>query len=160
MGTYRKIKINRWMIISALFVASGLIFLWLAFLWLIQPKSVAGSNPPAVLTVIAAPSATPTQNAESLLNPTATIGYISPEGITINGFVQIMGTDGAGLRIRSGPGTSNQPIFLGLDSEVFQVKEGPKEADGFTWWFLEAPYDSSRSGWAASKYLKVVAGPQ
>jgi hypothetical protein len=43
-----------------------------------------------------------------------------------------------------------------MDAEVFEVKEGPKEADGFTWWYLVAPYDTNRSGWAASKFLTVV----
>jgi hypothetical protein len=43
-----------------------------------------------------------------------------------------------------------------MDSEVFMVKDGPKDADGFTWWFLEAPYDPQRSGWAASNYLQVI----
>jgi len=43
-----------------------------------------------------------------------------------------------------------------MDAEVFEVKDGPKMADNFTWWFLEAPYDPGRSGWAAANYLKVV----
>jgi uncharacterized protein YraI len=73
--------------------------------------------------------------------------------------VQISGTEGSGLRLRSGPGTGNPPRFLGMDSEVFSVKDGPKFADGFTWWFLEADYDATRSGWAASQYLTVVANP-
>jgi hypothetical protein len=81
-------------------------------------------------------------------------------GISIGSYVQISGTDGAGLRLRSGPGTTNPQRFLGMDAEVFQVKEGPKTADGFTWWYLEAPYDPQRTGWAASEYLKVVSSAE
>jgi hypothetical protein len=79
--------------------------------------------------------------------------------VSVGGYVQISGTDGQGLRLRTGPGTGNEPRFLGMDSEVFLVKEGPEEADGFTWWYLEAPYDPARSGWAASAYLTVVNNP-
>jgi hypothetical protein len=46
-----------------------------------------------------------------------------------------------------------------MEAEVFLVKDGPKQSDGFTWWFLEAPYDPDRSGWAASSYLVMVRNP-
>ncbi len=75
-------------------------------------------------------------------------------------YVQITGTNGDGLRIRSAPGVSSTPLFLGMDSEVFLVKDGPREADGYTWWFLTAPYDTNRSGWAAASYLSLVQTPQ
>jgi hypothetical protein len=39
------------------------------------------------------------------------------------------------------------------------VKDGPQIADDFTWWYIEAPYDPERSGWAASKFLKVINPP-
>jgi len=40
------------------------------------------------------------------------------------------------------------------------VVDGPEQADGFIWWYLEAPYDTSRSGWAASQYLGLVSPTQ
>jgi hypothetical protein len=64
-----------------------------------------------------------------------------------------------GLRLRSGPGISSQPRFLGKEDEVFQVRDGPRFADEFTWWYLVAPYDEHRSGWAASKYLVLIETP-
>jgi hypothetical protein len=82
------------------------------------------------------------------------------DGIAVDMFVQITGTGGDGLRLRSGAGTGNPPRFLGYEAEVFRVKDGPIFADGFTWWFLEAPYDPNRSGWAAATYLAVVTPPQ
>jgi hypothetical protein len=74
----------------------------------------------------------------------------------IGSYVQINRTGGLGLRIRSGPGTSSPQLFLGMDAEVFEITEGPIDADGFTWWNLVAPYDKNRSGWAASDYLDVI----
>ena len=74
----------------------------------------------------------------------------------IGAYVQIYGTGGDGLRLRAGPGTDNPPLFLGKESEVFQIKNGPKESGGFTWWYVVAPYDESRKGWAVQNYLSVV----
>ncbi len=34
-----------------------------------------------------------------------------------------------------------------------------KQADGYTWWYLVAPYDSTRAGWAAADFLAVVPSP-
>jgi hypothetical protein len=63
------------------------------------------------------------------------------------------------LNIRGEPGLGAEIKFVALDSEVFEVRDGPIEADGFTWWFLVTPFDESRSGWAASNYLSIVPEP-
>jgi hypothetical protein len=149
-------KVNLWVILAGVLVAGGLIVLF-GMLVLFLPGPAAQSAPPAALTVIVAPTPTliPTQTRETL-TPTAPA---SVDGISIGSYVQITGTEGYGLRLRAGPGTNNSQRFLGMDAEVFQVKDGPKTADDFTWWYLEAPYDPQRTGWAASKYLKVVTAP-
>jgi hypothetical protein len=147
-------RINFWVILGGVLVAGGLIVLFgLLILWMPVPASQA-AGPQAALTVIVAPSLTPSPTMP-LYTPTPTPPP-SVDGISIGTFVQITGTSGQGLRIRSGPGTSNPSRFVAMDSEVFQVKEGPKVSDGFTWWHLEAPYDPERSGWAASKYLQMI----
>ena len=88
------------------------------------------------------------------------VADIHPDNeIAIGAYIQITGTEGVGLRLRAGPGLSTELLFLGEDSEVFQVKDGPKEADGYTWWYIVAPYDDSRAGWAAANFLTVVPPP-
>ncbi len=67
--------------------------------------------------------------------------------------VRISGTGGDGLRLRREPGTNTTPIFLGAENEVFVIKSGPQSVDGYTWWYLEAPYEESRAGWAVANYL-------
>ena len=115
---------------------------------------------PADLTMIPAqtstPLATPTLTPDPLVGtPTAPAGMIA-SGV----YVQITGTGGDGLRLRSAPGLTSELLFLGEDAEVFQVRDGPQEANGYTWWYLVAPYDESRAGWAAANFLSVVPPPQ
>jgi len=113
----------------------------------------------AALTIIPGPTSTP------LIAPTAThdpaLGTATPlpGEIALNVFVQITGTNGEGLRIRELPGLAGEHLFLGFDTEVFQIVDGPREADGYTWWQLLAPYDETRTGWAASDFLEAVPSP-
>jgi hypothetical protein len=114
---------------------------------------------PADITMIVPPSATvyvPTPTIDPLLIGSAT----PPAGqIGLNGYVQITGTEGEGLRIRSAPGLNSDTVFRGEEAEVFQVRQGPQQADGYTWWYVVAPYDETRAGWAAANFLAEVPSP-
>lgn len=143
-----------WILPGALAIAALLCGLAFAALWLFRPAA-ASLAPTAAVTVIPAPSSTATPE-EAFSTPTASPPAASTGGIAVGMFVQISGTEGEGLRLRSGPGIGNSPRFLGMDAEVFEVRDGPKVADGYTWWYLVAPYDETRSGWAAANYLAVV----
>jgi hypothetical protein len=150
-------RVNIWVILVALLVA-GLMIGGIGLLILLLPtQRPPAEQPPALLTIIPAPTATSTPEPTAIF-PTPTVP-VAVDGISQGMYVQISGTEGQGLRLRSGPGTSNPPRFLGMDSEVFLVKDGPRDSDGFTWWYLEAPYDPGRSGWAASAYLTIVNQP-
>jgi hypothetical protein len=149
-------RINIWVVLGALAVAGAMTVLFLALVYFI-PVPARAEQASVILTRIPGPTPTPTPPPVTP-TPTATVP-VTIDGISIGQYVQISGTEGQGLRIRSGPGTSHPPRFLGMDSEVFLVKDGPSDSDGFTWWFLEAPYDPDRSGWAASSYLSVVNQP-
>lgn len=110
-----------------------------------------------VISVIPAPPITPTATpgVQPSVTPTLQDGVPPDPGsaIQVGITVRVTGTGGDGLRLRREPGTSGTPIFLGADNEVFVVKGGPESVDNYTWWYLEAPYDASRAGWAASNYL-------
>jgi hypothetical protein len=113
----------------------------------------------AALTVIPAPTATP---MIQLAPPEALLGgpaAAASETIAVGVYVQITGTDGDGLRIRAAASLTAEPLFLGYDEEVFLVSDGPQEADGYTWWYLTAPYDQSRAGWAAANFLAYIPAP-
>jgi len=66
---------------------------------------------------------------------------------------------GRGLAHPREPGQGGDTVFIGEESEIFQVKEGPQQVDGYTWWYLVAPYDETRAGWAAADYLLAVPPP-
>lgn len=160
--------LKRYLSPLVLVVSIGLATLLLAAIFAIIWSSLpqVDDQPVAtpVLTVIPAPTTTltPTVPPVSLTlsaTPTLTVGE-NVGGIQVGVYVQITGTGGDGLRLRAGPGTDNEPIFLGRDAEVFLVKDGPKEGSGYTWFFLEAPYDTTRSGWAAANYLQVIASTE
>ena len=150
--------VNRWVILGALALAGLLLLITAISIGLTSARqSEEVGFAPADLTVIAAPTST------SSAPPTATVDPYAPTpaptGIAIGNYVQITGTEGDPLRIRSEPGLSGEPQFLGYDAEVFLVKDGPREVDGFTWWYLSAPYDETRVGWAAADFLTYVPAP-
>jgi hypothetical protein len=86
----------------------------------------------------------------------ATLANLPPDPgstIQVGMTVHISGTGGDGLRIRKDPGVDATPLFLGADNEEFVVKDGPQKVDNLTWWYIEAPFDEKRQGWAAANYL-------
>jgi hypothetical protein len=149
---------NKWVILGALLFAGLLLLIAAIAIGFTSPlRSSDVGFAPANLTVI--PASTVTSSAP----PTATIDPFAPTpapiGIAIGNYVQITGTDGEGLRIRMEPGLNSEPQFLGYDSEVFIVRDGPREADGYVWWYLVAPYDEARAGWAAADFLSYIPSP-
>jgi hypothetical protein len=80
-----------------------------------------------------------------------------PGMIGVGSTVQIFGTEGSGLNIRSEPGLTGTVRFVALDSEIFEVQDGPQVVNDITWWFLVTPLDENRNGWAAANYLSLVS---
>lgn len=151
--------VNKWVILGALAFAGLLLLITAVAIGLTSARrnSEVGFVP-ANVTVIAAPTGTsgapPTPTIDPFASPT------SPAGIAIGNYVQINGTEGQGLRIRAEPGLGGEFQFLAYDSEVFVVQDGPREVDGYVWWYLVAPYDDTRVGWAAADFLTYIPEPE
>ncbi len=149
---------NRWVILGILGIAFFLFFLAIFLLGSPVTQTEEVNLALAAITVLPGTTSTP------LVSPTPThdpaLGTATPAAgiIALGAYVQIGGTDGEGLRIRSEPGLEGEYLFLGFDTELFQVLDGPQESDGYTWWYLLAPYDDTRSGWAVSDFLVPVTG--
>lgn len=149
-------------ILSALGLGALLVGLAVVYTFWWSPAQAYFEAPQDALTVIPGPSVTPPPPPTApppTTAPTPTYAALAPGEIGIGSYVQITGTGGDGLNIRNGPGLSAQPQFLGYDAEVFEVRDGPREADGFVWWYLVTPVDENRAGWAAASFLSVVANP-
>lgn len=148
---------NIWTIAGALLVAGCLLLVTLISIgWFAKRPAENLGFVPADLTIIAPPTSTSSPTQTPAPGGTATL----PAGqIGVGVYVQITGTGGDGLRIHSAPGQTSDTVFLGAEAETFQVKDGPKDADGYTWWYLVAPYDNTRAGWAAADFLAVVPSP-
>ena len=148
---------NLWTVAGALVVAGCLLLFTLVSIgWLHARQAPPLGFVPADLTII--PPSTATPSPTSVPTPEVTSTPVGQIGI--GAYVQITGTEGAGLRIRKDPGQAGETVFLGEEEETFVVKDGPEEADGYTWWYLVAPYDDTRAGWAAADYLAAIPTPQ
>jgi hypothetical protein len=152
--------LNRWVILGAFGVAGILLLITLITIGWTSPRfSPNVGFAPADLTMIPAPTHTPAFVPTSTLDPFIATQTLQANTIGIGGYVQISGTEGDGLRIRSSVGLNGDTVFRGEESEVFVVRDGPQEADGYAWWYLVAPYDETRAGWAVADYLAVVPAP-
>jgi hypothetical protein len=151
--------LNRFVILGALGFSGAFLIVTLVVIGWTSPRfSPDVGFAPADLTMVPAPTHTPPAAPLPTHDPLATPTF-DPNSIHLDGYVQISGTGGDGLRIRSAPGLNTETVFRGEESEVFLVRDGPQEADGHTWWYLAASYDETRAGWAAADFLIVVPSP-
>ncbi len=105
----------------------------------------AATTPGAELaTTPAPPTATP-------MPPTPT-----PATIRVGARVEVAGTGEDGMSFRTGPGTKYIRISVLKDGDVLRVVGGPEDADGVTWWRLEA--EDGAVGWAVENFLILTAG--
>lgn len=144
-------------LITSLIILIGMVLMGLAIIFLARDPQLQPSMP-LELTKVSAftptlKSVTPTITP----SPTPTSIFFLPEGVIgVGAYVQVIGTEGAGLRMRADPGLDTAIKFTAMDAEVFLVIDGPVEIDGYTWWHLEAPYDQTRSGWSAGDFLTPI----
>jgi hypothetical protein len=152
--------LTRSVIYGAIGFATGFILITLIVIGFTSPRlSPDVGFAPADLTIIPAPTHTPNVTPVPTIDPSLVTPTLAPDTIGIGGYVQISGTEGEGLRIRSAPGLNSDTVFFGGESEVFLVRNGSEVADEYTWWYLVAPYDETRAGWAAANFLAVVPSP-
>jgi len=141
------------LVVAGLFIGLGVL------VHLIFPPGVVVRAPTPEMNVILAPSATSNAESTGMTKTPSPGNFVEINGITVGVYVQVTGTGGTGLRLRSDPGSSAHTEAVATDNEVFLVVSGPQELDGHIWWKLEAPYESSRNGWAAADFLSPIITP-
>jgi hypothetical protein len=152
-----------WVFFGAVLFAGILFGIGVFLINYIKPETGPRGAVTAVVKVIPAPSPSPiipTLVHQDTPTPSPDVIPSPPPGnITVGALVQVTGTGVDGLRFRSTAGLKGEVKFLGIDTEVFKVIDGPQNIDGYIWWKLVAPYDETHQGWAVSNYLAVIQTP-
>ncbi|MBN1231574.1 MAG: SH3 domain-containing protein [Anaerolineales bacterium] len=160
MKTIKDIYKTPIVLMGTVVVALVIILVVLSLLIFLPGRSLSSASSTPLMTIIPGSTNTlaiPTSTVTPALTATSGIPPSPLPGMMgIGAVVQIYGTEGEGLNIRSEPGLDGKVNFLGYDSEVFEVVDGPEEVDGFSWWQLRSPADETRAGWAAANYLSVM----
>jgi len=168
MESFRQL-FNRWVFAGSFLFACFLIFLFGMGILLMRPVQEEPEALPALVQKIPASTATPPilqpgfdsggQAPADGNNPVRDSASPAPGEISIGTYVKISGTGGDGLRLRDVPGLAGNVLTLGDETEVFLVDNGPRDVDGYTWWYLKGHYDETRQGWGVVDYLAVVENP-
>jgi len=159
-----RIWLNFKVLLGAVFFALFIFAAFLFLLWSAKVKSAAQIPGTAILNIIEAPTMTPLlpiMTPTPTVEPTPTGQQVPlPSGdIKVGDYVQVTGTGGDGLRLHDTAAVSSKVHYFAIEAEVFLVKEGPTVADGYTWWYLQDPYNEAASGWVVANYLAVVQNP-
>lgn len=77
------------------------------------------------------------------------------ETLTVGSAVQVTGTGGDGLNVRSSAASSGTIVGVEKDEARGVVQEGPVAGGGFIWWRVQ--WKSGVMGWSVDTYLKVAA---
>jgi hypothetical protein len=102
------------------------------------------------------PTVAPTARPTAAPRPTVTATL--PPVLAVGGRARLVNLNGAPLRAREAPGLTAVVGRIPEGSEV-AISEGPVEADGYTWWRVEA---EGVSGWVAASspegvtFLEVI----
>ncbi len=150
---------NPWVIAGSVLIAAMLLAVGFLAAGMITASDQPAYAGDAVITIIPVPTYTPTPLPTRTIIPEISPTSTQESGIQQGGFVQIIGTEGEGLRLRENPSLGGDVAYVGLEGEIFSVIGGPVEGDGYLWWQLEAPLNQARQGWAVSNYLKPAQGP-
>jgi hypothetical protein len=78
----------------------------------------------------------------------------APQAISVNACAMVYNSNSAGgLAVRVNPTTSAAIIKRIGDGTIVKISEGPRSANGYTWW------KHDQGGWSAGSYLRDTACP-
>lgn len=123
-----------------------------------KPKpvpTVAALSPKPSPTGFGDPTATVPPKPTS---PPATQAQAPPtDHIGLNGWVQVT----TQLNVRADPSTKGARLGSLPQGTKAHVVDGPKDADGFTWWKIDKydPNNPAATGWCAAKFLTPTTAP-
>ena len=117
------------------------------------PAEASAEIQPSPTYSLETPGAVITATATAELPLTVTTEPGGQAGIYVGATVVVQGTGAKHLRVRSQPTTSASTLTFANDGTSLLVLDGPRKADGYTWWKVRTP--DKVEGWAASDFLKL-----
>ena len=79
-----------------------------------------------------------------------------PGVFTVGVKVEISGTGGDGLRMREGPGTDSQVLYLAREGEDCIILEGPRIDENLIWWKIQSLEEETKTGWSVQTYMITI----
>lgn len=152
-------RIHPLSVVAAVIVAGLLLLLAYVLILMVGREKAPGEQPQPsqAITIIPAPTETPIVILPTAMATPTSGAPVLPMGVIgVGVYVKVGRTEGTGLRMRAEASTAADIRFIAMDEEVFKVIGGPVQADDYTWWQIEAPYDKNRSGWSVESFLDVV----
>lgn len=136
-------------------LAAGVVLLGVG--GVLRGPRLAGLPVAPIVVRLPAPTAAPTPTAPAILPPTDTPPPARSDGTFLAGdLVEVHGTEGDGVRLRSEPNLQAVILALGQDGEVYQILGGPVENSGYVWWQIARIDDAARQGWAVQTFLRLL----
>ncbi len=99
-------------------------------------------------------------NRRRIRRSTATPIPTPPSELAKGVYALVIGTEGAGVSLRAGPGTNNARLDVAPEDGVVLILDGPKADENqeqIVWWFVRGP--NGAEGWAAQDFLKPTLPP-
>ncbi len=163
-----------WVLIGAL---SGLIIIGLVGLGVVNiirkqsitptPSTIPGLAPTQPIAEVAPGQATPTIPPVVTLEPTPTVPATVtppptlPVALEVGVYAQIVNTEGAGVSMRSGPGTNNARLVVAPEASIVLLLDGPKADENlgeYVWWYIRDA--DGNEGWTVQDFLIPSLPPE
>ena len=134
-----------------IFLLIGFIFLASFFIFPSENNSRIESK----ITIITYNSPTSEISTLKPINPITS----SPDPNNIvfaKGFkVNIIGTEGEGLRLHQAAGQESPTIYLANEGDLYIIIDGPVITGGYVWWQIRSLSTETNTGWAVQDFLQV-----
>lgn len=122
--------------------------------WISGLSNILRPLPPPTATRTPLPTFTPRPTVTLTMTPTPT-ATATPEPQVMPGVqVTVSGTVGQNLRLRAGPGLTQETLSILEEGTRLTVLEGSEAADGYEWWKVRT--DDGQEGWVAGNWLIPV----
>jgi len=130
------------------------------------PSTIPGLAPTQAIAQPGGQQATPTIPPVVTLEPTLTPLPtetpipVAPKQLAPSVYARVVGTEGAGVSLRAGPGTNNARLSVAPEDSVLLLLQGPRADENqaeFIWWYVRDA--DGQEGWTVQDFLEPTLPP-